>query len=221
MSLSRVMIGAAVLAGLMYVAGAVALGTPPDAGDSGREVVAWFREHESSARYYAWTATIGTFSFALAAGIIRSLIPNPFGYVFLIGAAAFVVENSVQAWIWAGLALHPDTLEPATARVLHDIALFWGPVLTGATTTMIGAVTVLGLGARPVIPKWLFAIGAIAFVEQAVETVTVLGTDGFTEPGGPMNLVLGAAVTLVWLVALVVWAARQLSAGAGRAAAAA
>lgn len=198
---SNVLIAAAVLGGALYLVGAVALGSPPDAGDSGRAVVTWFRDHQDAARLYAWTAALGTLAFATATGIVRSLLPSPHGYVFLIGAAAFVVENAVQAWIWAGLALHPATLEPATARVLYDVASFWGPILTGATTTMIGAVTLL-----PGIPRWLRVIGVIAFAEQAIETVTVFGTHGFIAPGGPMNLLLGAGLTAAWFVALVVWA---------------
>ena len=50
----------------------------------------------------------------------------------------------------------------------------------------------------------------IAFIEQAIETITVFGTSGFTAPGGAMNLQLGATVTIVWIIALVVWARREL-----------
>src|SRR6185436_5647717 len=106
--------------------------------------------------------------------------------------------------------LHPDTLSPETARTLFDVALFWGPLLTGATCMMIGAVTVLGLRSEPLIPRWLTVLGAITFTEQAIETITVFGTDGFTAPGGDMNIVLGAGLTAVWLGGLVVWAARRL-----------
>jgi ketosteroid isomerase-like protein len=58
---------------------------------------------------------------------------------------------------------------------------------------MIGAVAVLGLRAHPVIPRWLTALGVVAFAEQAVETITVFGTRGFTAPGADMNVLLGAA----------------------------
>jgi hypothetical protein len=43
-------------------------------------------------------------------------------------------------------------------------------------------------------------IAAVVFVEQFAETVTVFGTDGFTEPGGAMNLQLGAGLFIVWFV---------------------
>ena len=134
-------------------------------------------------------------AFAVMAGVIRGLLPSPAGDVFLLGAAAFIVETTIQAWIWAALALHPGTLAPETARSLLDVALFWGPLLTGATCMMIGAVTVLGLRSDPLIPRWLTVLGVIAFTEQAIETITVFGTDGFTAPGGDMNIVLGAGLT--------------------------
>lgn len=213
MSRSRTLVAAALGAGVFYVVGAVALGSPPDATDSPAQVVGWFRDHEDAARVYAWTATFGTLAFAITAGILRGTLPAPHADVFLLGAAAFIVETALQGWFWAGLALHPDSLEPATARTALDVASFWGPVLTGATTAMIGAVTVLGLRSKPAIPRWLTALGVVAFVEQAVETVTVFGTHGFLSPGGDMNLLLGAGVTAVWFGGLVVWGARRLSRG--------
>jgi hypothetical protein len=173
-------------------------------------VVDWFRDHHDAARVYAWTAAFGTFAFAVTIGILRGTLPAPHSDVFLLGAAAFMVETAVQAWLWAGLALHPGQLQPASARTVLDVASFWGPILTGATTTMIGAVTVLGLRSTPTIPRWLTVLGVIAFAEQAIETITVFGTHGFTSPGGDMNLLLGAGLTAVWFGGLVVWAARRL-----------
>jgi hypothetical protein len=204
-SQARALAAAAVAAGALYLVGALALGTPPEATDTPVQVAAWFRDHHHAVRLYAWTATVATLAFAVVAGIIRCNLPRPFGDVFLIGAAAFIVESAVQAWLWGALALHTNSLQPATARTVLDIASFWGPVLTGATMTMIGAVTVLGFRARPLIPRWLVALGVIAFLEQAFETITVFGTHGFTAPGGDMNLLLGAGLTAVWLGGLVIW----------------
>jgi hypothetical protein len=209
-SQARTLVVGAVAAGALYLVGAIALGSVPEATDSPAQVVGWFQDHHDAARVYAWTAAFGTLAFAVVAGIIRGTLPAPFGDVFLLGAAAFIVETAVQAWCWGALALHSTSLEPATARTVLDIASFWGPILTGATTTMIGAVTVLGFGARPLIPRWLFVVGVIAFTEQAVETVTVFGTHGFIAPGGDMNLLLGAGLTAIWLGGLVVWTARRL-----------
>jgi hypothetical protein len=58
----------------------------------------------------------------------------------------------------------------------------------------------------------LFALGVVAFAEQAVETLTVFGTRRLTSPCGGMNTELGAGLTASWLGALVVWAAGRPSA---------
>jgi hypothetical protein len=205
MSQRGVLIAAALAAGALYLVGFIALGSPPGASQHPLRVLSWFRDHRNAARLYAWTATLGTLAFAVMAGIIRNTLPAPSRDVFLLGASAFIVETAVQAWFWAGIALHPLALRPVVARLLLDVASYWGPLLTGATTAMIGAVTVLGVGSRPLIPRWLTLIGAVAFLEQAVETVTVFGRHGFIAPGGPMNVVLGAACTAVWVGALVAW----------------
>jgi hypothetical protein len=204
------LIGAAVGAAIVYAVGAIALGSPPEVDDSGGAVVAWFSGHAGAARTYAWTATLGTLLFAVYAALVRVVLPRPHRDVWLIGATVFIAENAIQGWLWAGLALHPDSLEPGAARTLLDVASFWGPVLTGATTAMIGAVTALGFGREPLVPRWLTILGALAFVEQLAETVTVFGTGGFIAPGGDMNLVLGAGLSLLWLVGLTVWAAGRL-----------
>jgi hypothetical protein len=215
---SRTLITAAVFAGLLYLVGAIALGTPPRVTDSPADVLAWFRDHQDAARVYAWTSAAGTLAFAVAAGLLRNTLPKPHADIFLLGAAAFLAETAIQAWFWGALAFDPGSLDPATARLLFGVASFWGPILTGATTTMIGAVTVLGLRERPLIPRWLAILGAIAFAEQAIETITVFGRSGFIAPGGDMNLLLGAGLTAIWLGGLVVWGARWLSAqpAAGR-----
>ena len=101
-----------------------------------------------AARTYAWTAALGTLTFAVMAGIIRGLLPQPIGDIFLIGAAAFVVETAVQGVV---LGRPGASSEHTSAGDRPDGAghrQLLGPILTGATTTMIGAVTVLGL--RPI-----------------------------------------------------------------------
>ena len=211
MTQARVLVAAAVLLLALYVTGAVALGTTPVVDDSSAHIAAWFRDNRDAARLYAWTAAFGTLAVAIVAAIVRGLLPAPHRDVFLLGAAAFVVETAVQAWFWAGMAIDPGSLDPATVRLAFSIVSFWGPVLTGATMAMIGAVTALGLRSKPAIPRWLTILGVIAFIEQAIETITVFGTRGFTAPGGAMNLQLGAGITLVWIVGLVVWAARELN----------
>ena len=83
--------------------------------------------------------------------------------------------------------------------------MFFGPVLTGATTTMIAPATLLALRGQAGLPLWLGVLGGVAFAEQAVETITIFGSTGFTQPGGAMDFQLGAALTLGWMLAFGLW----------------
>jgi hypothetical protein len=53
-------------------------------------------------------------------------------------------------------------------------------------------------------------VTGIALVEQVVETVTIFGDRGFTAPGGPMNLMLGAGLTVIAFVSIGVVVARTM-----------
>ena len=202
---SHALVGAALATFVIYIAGVIALGEPPGAADGGAQVVAWFRDHRDAVRWFVWANTVSAPLVATMFALLRRLLPAPHREVFFIGAIGVVVTIAVQSWTWGGLALHADRLEPATARTVLDVALFWGPVLTGATTTMIAPVALLALRGDAGLPRWLGVLGAIAFAEQAIETVTIFGSTGFTEPGGAMNLQLGAGLVWAWLLAFAIW----------------
>src|SRR3981189_1011234 len=59
-----------------------------------------------------------------------------------------------------------------------------------ATITMLAPVVLLAV--RGKLPRWLCILLAVALIEQLIETVTIYGQSGFTAPGGPMNIALGA-----------------------------
>jgi hypothetical protein len=202
---SRALLADAVAVLVLYVVGLVALGSPPIASDTGEQVATWFREHRDGVRWFVWAVTVSIPALSIMFALQARLLPSPHRDVFFIGAVAFVVPYAVQAWSWGGLALHADRLESATARAVLDVAVFWGPVLTGATTTMIAPVTLLALRGQAKLPFWLGVLGAVAFTEQAIETITIFGTAGFTEPGGPMNLQLGASLTAAWMLSFAIW----------------
>ena len=75
-----------------------------------------------------------------------------------------------------------------------------------ASVTMMAAPTWLALRGEAGLPRWLGVVGLVACTEQLVETITIFGSSGFTEPGGAMNLQLGATLVGIWLVAFAVWA---------------
>jgi hypothetical protein len=78
-----------------------------------------------------------------------------------------------------GLARRPESLDPAIARTLLDVSAYWGPTLTGFTVLTLGAVAWVSLTNRR-LPRWVGVLARLALVEQAVETITVMGTSGFT-----------------------------------------
>jgi hypothetical protein len=202
---SRPLLGAAVIVAVLGGVALVSLGTPPGAAETGVQVVVWFGAHRDSVRWFVWAITVATPLIAVVFALLCRLLPAPHREVFLIGAVTFVATTAVYAWTWAGLALHADRLEPATARAVLDVAIFYGPVLTGTTITMMAPVTLLALRGRAGLPRWLGGLGAVAFAEQAVETVTIFGSTGLTQPGGAMNMQLGAALTLGWVLAFALW----------------
>jgi len=202
---SRALLGATGAYALVGTLALAAFGTLPAASETGTQVVTWFREHGGLVRWGVWAFTVAAPPFALMVALLRRLIPAPHRDMFLIGAVSYMTAIAVWTWTWAGLALHADQLEPATARAILDVAVFFGPVLTGSTTTMMAPVTLLALSRQPRIPRWLGLLGLVAFVEQAVETITIFGSTGFTQPGGAMNMQLGGGLTLAWILAFGFW----------------
>jgi hypothetical protein len=202
---SRALIGATLAYGVALGVAASTSGTLPAAAETGDQVVSWFREHADAMRWSVWALTVAIPPFAVMVALLRRLLPQPHRDVFLIGALLVACSSAVFSWFLGGLALHAATIDPANARALLDVAVFYGPVLTSGTTTMMAPVTLLALGGRAGLPRGLGALGAVAFVEQAVETVTIFGSTGFTQPGGPMNLQLGASLTVAWILAFGIW----------------
>ena len=202
---SRALLGATAAYAILSAVGLAAFGTLPAASETGVQVVAWFRENRDFVRWGVWALTVAAPCFALMVALLRRLIPAPHRDIFLIGAIAYTTAIAVWTWTWAGLALHADQLEPATARTVLDVAIFFGPVLTGSTMTMMAPVTLLALTRQPRIPRWLGVLGLVAFAEQAVETITIFGSTGSTQPGGAMNMQLGATLTLAWILGFGFW----------------
>jgi hypothetical protein len=202
---SWALLASAIAAVGLYAIGLAELGTSPAATESSGELVRWFVDRGGNVQWFVWSITVATPLLATTFALLRRLLPPPYREVFLIGAIITLATTAVYTWTWAGLALDADRMKPFVVRSILDIAIFYGPVLTGATTTMIGPVTLLAIRGRAGLPRWLGVLGAIAFAEQAAETITIFGATGFTQPGGAMNMQLGAGLTLAWLLSFAVW----------------
>jgi hypothetical protein len=201
---SRPLLAATIAYAVLSSVALAAFGNFPAASETAAELAAWLQSHRHAVRVGVWAMTIATPMFATMAALLRRMIPAPHRDVFFFGALLFAVSTSVWTWTWVGLALHAGEVDAAITRTIFDVACFFGPVLTGATTTMMVPVTLLALRGQT-IPRWLGALGLIAFVEQSIETVTIFGSTGFTQPGGAMNMQLGGGLTLAWILGFALW----------------
>jgi hypothetical protein len=195
---------------VFYVASWTALGgSVPTIDSSGDQVVAWFTDHATNAQVYAWTAAFAALALAVFGGMVAWLLPRPYRYFLLAGILGWVVTSQVQAWFWAGLAFDPEGLDPATAHTLFAIPQYWGPIVNGSTMTMAAAFVPLAFGRSPIVPSWLGWLSVLFFVEQGTETITVFGTSGFIAPGGAMNIYLGGAIGMAWVIGVLFWAFKR------------
>jgi len=211
---SLILLITTVATGTLYVLSFVALGNaPPTIESSGQEILAWFSNNGTRARTYAWMMIFVSLGFTVLGGQVSALLPKPHRYIFLGGVLGFAITAQIQAWFWAGLAFHPEGLDPGAARVIFDIPLYWGPVVNSSMVAMAAAVIVLGFGASPIIPRWLTWLGVIFCLEQAIETITVFGRAGFIAPSGPMNLYLGGTLGFLWVAGLAGWAFQRIDSG--------
>ncbi len=211
MKSSRILLIVILATGALYIASFVALGSSyPTIESTGKEIVDWFSNNGANARTYAWTAAFVSLGLAIFGGQISAVLPKPNRYIFMAGVLGWAITMQVQAWFWAGLALHPKGLDPAAARTIFDIPNYWGPLINGSTTTMAAAIAVLGFGASPLIPRWLTWLSVVFFLEQAVETITVFGQSGFIAPGGAWNVYVGGVIGFAWVAGVVRWAMHQL-----------
>ncbi len=199
MTLVALTLGALVL----YIAVLAVQPALPDAHASGAEVVRSFAQHASALRWSVFFGTLALAAVMGAFGLMTGRLPDPERFVFLIAAVVYVTTTMLSFWFVGGLASHARTLEPGSARTLLDIVSYFGPLLTAASIALVGAV--LAAGRRTRLPFWYIVLSGVFLTEQVVETITVFGRSGFAEPGGAMNLKLGAGLFILWFVATGVW----------------
>src|ERR1700730_11335722 len=208
---STLLIAATIGIVITFVASTTSLGTAPKFDDDGQTVARWFQDNPSHVRASIWFLTLSMMLLPLFTALIRTDLPSPHRDIFFAGGILLTGETAVQASGLRGIAAHPALLTPSTARVVLDVASYWGPVLTSATVLMLGPFAFLALRGDGELPRWLGVVTGIALIEQVVETITIFGRAGFIAPGGPMNLLLSAALTTIGLVATGVVVARRMA----------
>lgn len=173
----------------------------PGIDQQGDAVVLYLRDHAGALRLQALLLTLGTLALVTVLSYARTRLDGPAGYAFGIGSALIIAEFSVELWFTGGLALHPNTLDPAIARTVADVAVMFGPILTVADVIVAVPIAFAAKAGR--FPRWLGVLAAVFALEQFVETVTIIGGPGmFISPGGAMNMLLGGALFIVFFGAL-------------------
>jgi hypothetical protein len=193
-------------AAIAYVlVSAIALTVIPEApkvSDSGAKIVAYYRDHANGVRTLTWLFTVAFIPFALLLAAVRSRLEGISRDVLLFGAVGVVATGVVWSWFAAGLALHPATLQPETARTITDISAYFGPTLTVSIVLVVAPVGLAAWNGVGGLPRWLAYLSAVFVAEQLIETITIFGKSGFIAPGGAMNFILGAGLYLVWILAV-------------------
>jgi hypothetical protein len=205
----RAPLAAAIAFAVLSVLAVVVVPLGPGIERSGAEVVDHFSAHADMIRLRALFAAAALLALVVVIGYARERLDGPAGYIFTVGAAVLIAHVGIQLLLTSGMALHATSLDPATARVLSDIAAMGGPLLTVAALMLAGPVIWAARKGR--FPYWLAVIAAAFAVEQLVQLLTIIGPPGsFIAPGGPMTVYLGGGMLLVFLFALGLGTAQPL-----------
>jgi|SRR5947209_12944343 hypothetical protein len=196
----RLPLAAGVVFAVLFSAALLLVPPLPGIDKSGDAIVAHLVAHGSGLRLQALLVALGLLALVIVLGHARTRLDGAAGYVMTIGSAVIVTEVAIEMWFTSGLALHPGSLNPGTARTLADVTVMWGPLLTVADVMV--AVPIALASVQQKFPRWVGALAAIFALEQLVETVTIVGGSGFIEPGGTMNLYVGGPLFVVFFLAL-------------------
>lgn len=192
---------AAVAFAVLSVVAVVVVPLGPGVDRPGSEVVDHIAAHAGMIRLQALFTALALLAAVVVISYAHERLDGPAANIFAIGAGVLIAEVGVEMWFSAGMALHPGSLEPATARILADISAMFGPLLTVAAILLAGPVVWAARRGR--FPRWMALIAAVFVVEQFVELLTIIGPVGsFIAPGGPMTLFGGRVLFGVFLFAL-------------------
>lgn len=193
-------IAAAVAYTVLVAVGLFVVPATPGVSASGRELVRHAAQHAGGIRLVAWLGAASLIPLVLLVARLRQVVDGIGRDVLLFGTVGLVASTMVWVWFGAGLALHPSTLQPATARTMADVSAYFGPVLTVAVLLMVAPVGIAAWYRIGNLPKWLAGVSAVVVAEQAVESFTVFGRSGAFAPGGSLNMNVGPALFLIWII---------------------
>lgn len=174
---------------------------PPKLTATGAEVARYYREHASGVRLATWLGVISGLPYAVFVCWLRSVLRGVGRDVSFLGGVGLGLLTTAWLWLTTGPALHPGSLQPATARTIGDIAAVYGPTLTAVAILFAAPVALDALRPGSSFARWVGVVSAVFVAEQAVETLTIFPKSGFFAPGGGMNFLVGLPLFLVWAIA--------------------
>jgi hypothetical protein len=195
-------LAAAIVYVIATMAAVFAVPNAPDVSASGAALVRYYRDNADTLRTATWLLTWAIVPFVILMAHVRTFLSGLSRDVMLISVTVFAATGTVWTWFNAGLALHAATLDADVTRTVVDVGRYFGPVLTVADVLLAGSIGLAAWRGDGGLPRWLAYVSAAFVLEQAIETITVLGKSGFIAPGGDMNFQLGAGMFVVWLVAV-------------------
>jgi hypothetical protein len=198
---------AGAIAIVLYVAGSLVMGTPPDFDASGAEVAAYLDDERTriqvgSAIHAAWAplfvwflATVASLARAGGPGTRRTgAIAFGCGVTFL---ALFLVDVTSIA---VG-ALRPENMAaaPELAAALHDISWLAPGMATFLVYGFLAAFAVLALRDKAIWPEWLGWLAVIAALAYALRVGTLFTTEGAFAADGLLGLGTPVIAAAAWI----------------------
>jgi hypothetical protein len=202
---------------VLFVAGALVMGKPPDFDASGAEIAAHLDRARTRiqvgcaieallAPFFVWfLATIATLARDAGPGARRAgTVAYGCGLVFVTLFLADVTSLAVGALRPGNMAAAPEL-----ASALHDFEWLAMGMAAPAAAAVLAAFSVLILRDRAIWPRWLGWPAAVAAVAYSLRIGTLFTADGAFAADGALGLYVPVAAFAGWtLVASVALALR-------------
>jgi len=167
---------AALAFAVLYLVSGFVVPEPPDLNATGVQVQLYFADHSGALAASGYLAMVAGIPFLIVLALLRRRLATVGGWMAdtaFGGGLVLAAAATAALLIQLGLALHPDDLDPATARTLLDGAL----------------------------PRWVGLASAAYALYEVIESATVFGSHGAFGPGETINTI-GTVAFLPWYVAL-------------------
>jgi hypothetical protein len=194
---------AALAFAVLYLVSGFVIPEPPDIDATGAQVQLYFADNSGALATSGYLAMVAGIPFLVVLALVRRRLATAGGWMAdtaFGGGLVLAAAATAALLIQLGLALHPDQVDPGTARTLVDVGRFLAPAVTGAVFVMAVAVAVASLryGA---LPEWMGLASVAYAVYEVLESATVFGSTGAFAPGETINTI-GTIAFLPWYVAL-------------------